>query len=205
MITKDKTMKKIDNIIKEKAIVDYLGGMSYREVGKKYKVDHKTVQSWVKKSGGISRTKEDAFLLMSHKTKGVRRSPNTEFKKGVIVWNKGSIGIMKPNKTSFQKGKHYSPNTEFKKGENTEENNPRWLGDSIGYYGLHFWLVKKRGKAKVCQHCGSTVNVQWANKSFEYKRDIDDWLELCSKCHHKYDRENGWGIATKKFGLNKKQ
>lgn len=33
--------------------------------------------------------------------KGIHYSPKTEFKKGNIPWNKGSVGLMKPNKTSF--------------------------------------------------------------------------------------------------------
>lgn len=35
-------------------------------------------------------------------------------KKGAIPWNKGTKGVMKPNKTSFKKGHHSK--TEFKKG-----------------------------------------------------------------------------------------
>jgi len=37
------------------------------------------------------------------------------FKKGYIPWNKGTKGIMKPNRTSFKKG-HLAPKTAFKKG-----------------------------------------------------------------------------------------
>lgn len=55
-----------------------------------------------------------------------------QFIKGTSPWNKGTIGIMKFNQTSFKKGFHNSPKTEFKKGEMSErqkgENNSNWKG-----------------------------------------------------------------------------
>ena len=103
--------------IRNLAINDYLKGMSYRMVGEKYKVNHKTVRRWVIKSGNRIRTREEAYKLESERTKGDRRSPITEFKKGQKPWNKDTKGVMKVNKTSFKKGTHYSPDTEFKKGQ----------------------------------------------------------------------------------------
>ena len=104
-----------------------------------------------------------------------------------IPWNKGTKGIMKPNKTSFIKG------------TNIGHNNIMWKGKNVGYYGLHDWVYKWKGKPKKCNFCGSNKKVQWANKSFSYKRDLNDWIELCYWCHRKYDMENGWGKATQKF------
>lgn len=57
----------ISQQIKNKAIDDYINGMSYREVGSKYKVNHKTVRYWVLKSGNNSRNKEESNDLMSKK------------------------------------------------------------------------------------------------------------------------------------------
>lgn len=71
--------------------------------------------------------------------------------------------------------------------------------EGFGYDTLHDWVRRHKGKAEKCEWCGSTTNVQWANKSWEYKRDLDDWLELCYRCHRKYDREGAWGAATEKF------
>ena len=67
------------------------------------------------------------------------------------------------------------------------ENAYQWKGDDIGYRGLHYWIQKIRGKALWCSWCGSCRNIQWANISHEYKRDIYDWLALCVKCHRKHD------------------
>lgn len=72
-------------------------------------------------------------------------------------------------------------------------------GDDVGYDALHDWVKRWKGKAKICIFCQSITNVQWANKSHEYKRDLEDWLSLCYKCHRVYDRKNGWGKATLKF------
>ena len=123
--------------------------------------------------------------------KGIKRwwkSP-TEFKKGHINWLKGTNGI------------HQSLKTEFKKGQNIGEENNEWKGKNVGYFALHSWIKRKLGKAKKCINCGKTNKVQWANKSFEYKRDINDWLSLCYWCHRKYDRRYGWGLATRKYHL----
>lgn len=64
--------------------------------------------------------------------------------------------------------------------------------DEIHYTTLHHWVVKKKGKPKKCEHCGQTKDwMHWANKSHEYKRDINDWIALCVPCHSKYDKDRG--------------
>ena len=57
----------------------------------------------------------------------------------------------------------------------------------IGYRALHRYIERKYGKPTKCLHCGSTEKLNWANKSGEYRRDFEDWLELCSSCHKKHD------------------
>lgn len=124
--------------------------------------------------------------------KGVRYSPGTEFKKGNVPWNFDVKGI------------HLSPSTEFKVGEISNENHPGWKGDAVGYDGLHRWVKNRRGKANGCEHCGKQDGkFEWANKSHEYKRELDDWISLCKKCHYQYDKAN-WGAATRRFNLNRK-
>ncbi len=136
--------------------------------------------------------------------KGKRVSIETEFKKNQLPWNKG-IPIsqeVRRNLVEKLKGKHSSPKTEFKKGQNLGERNPNWIGDNVGYFGLHDWVRFRLGKAKVCEFCGkSEGRIEWANKSHEYKRDISDWLELCKKCHIYYDLNYGWGDATRRWNL----
>lgn len=77
----------------------------------------------------------------------------------------------------------------------------------LGYCGIHYWLYKNFGKPKECAHCGkigkkyeksNIWNIDWANKSAMYKKDINDWFGLCKSCHKKYDK----GIVHKKYILH---
>ena len=71
-----------------------------------------------------------------------------------------------------------------------KEKHWNWVGKDIGYKGLHMWLTRNYIKPQDCEKCGSKQRLDWANKSGEYKRERDDWLVLCRKCHYNFD----WGI-----------
>jgi|SRR3990167_6014529 len=134
--------------------------------------------------------------------------------KGRIPWNKGTKGVMKINKTSFKKGRinwlkgtkgiHQSPQTEFRKGiRNNIGGEFKRKGENLSYYGLHSWVKRRLGKPLICSNC-ETLNskrYEWANISLEYKEDVNDWMRLCAKCHDSYDRQKGWGIATRRYSL----
>ena len=71
-----------------------------------------------------------------------------------------------------------------------------WKENKVGYQALHEWLYKRKGKAIKCEICGNNKIPKgkkrwfhWSNKSKKYKRDLNDWLQLCIKCHRKVD---GW-------------
>lgn len=81
----------------------------------------------------------------------------------------------------------------------TGKNNYAWKGNEVSYNVLHKWIRRHKGTAKKCSKCGSKNSVVWANKSFKYKRSLNDWIELCQKCHIEYDKKNGWGKAKEKF------
>ena len=92
-----------------------------------------------------------------------------------------------------------------KRPEVTGSNNTEWRGDEVGYHGLHRWIWKHFGKPSQCDHCGITTGkFEWANKTGEYKRNINDWLRLCTKCHGYYDsNKSGIGIrgsSVTRFG-----
>jgi hypothetical protein len=85
--------------------------------------------------------------------------------------------------SKINKGKHFSPETEFKP---TGCQGHKKLGKN-DYRHLHKWVVKELGRPDTCSNCGqsglSGHQIHWANKSGEYKKNIEDWERLCVKCH----------------------
>ncbi len=83
------------------------------------------------------------------------------FKKDFVPWNNGLKGFM------------------------AGENNSAWKGDKVGYRGLHRWVQKQLGKANKCSNDShhQSTRFGWANISGKYKRDLNDWHELCHKCN----------------------
>lgn len=112
--------------------------------------------------------------------KGLRVSPETEFKKGQTAWNKGL-------------------HPEYVQGEN----HPMWRGGS-SYRAVHKWIQRVMGKPDTCEGCGrsglSGRFIHWANISGEYKREITDWKRLCAKCHKEYDRQLWVKISRQHYG-----
>lgn len=70
--------------------------------------------------------------------------------------------------------------------------NDRWLGDKVGYQGLHDWLRRIYGKLLFCEICkrDDRKRYDWSNKTGKYERKIENWWRLCRKCHIKYDKDN---------------
>lgn len=91
------------------------------------------------------------------------------------------------NPAWFQPGQRANPAGEFKPGQVPHN----YKGDQAGYDALHDWVKRHAVDPGACEHCGhdgSERRLEWANKSHEYRRDLDDWLRLCSTCHGEYDR-----------------
>lgn len=82
-----------------------------------------------------------------------------------------------------------------KNGSNSNEKNPRWMGDKVSYAALHNWVRNNFERQDTCSNCGvdpglnksGYTKLQWANISGEYRRDRKDWRVLCAKCHVVYD------------------
>lgn len=114
---------------------------------------------------------------------------------------------MRNAKGQFVKGFNSSPDTQFKKGQNLGEKNPTWKGDKVTRKALHTWIKTRISKPLGCNHCGEIKPLDLANKSQEYKRELNDWLWLCKKCHMKYDKEvhklaHARSVATRKRNGN---
>ena len=73
---------------------------------------------------------------------------------------------------------------------------PKMLKTNVSYESLHRWVIRWRGNPPVCEHCGKIGikqsgrwTIQWANKSKNYFRDLNDWIGLCVSCHRKFDKK----------------
>ena len=83
------------------------------------------------------------------------------------------------NKTLFQKG--------HKSFQGEGEKNSNWKGDNVSYSPLHKWVKKYKGKKGECSECHiKNVRTESANISGKYKRDVNDYRELCVSCHKMY-------------------
>lgn len=131
----------------------------------------------------------------------ITRDKKGHFVKGFGFWT----GKKRPGlKTKSQFVKGFTPwNKGTERPETRGINNPGWKGNDVGYTGIHAWVARRYGKPKECVHCGKTEGrLEWANKTGKYLRNIKDWLQLCHKCHIRYDKERGsWGKATKLWKL----
>ncbi|MFA5261424.1 MAG: hypothetical protein WC450_09370 [Candidatus Omnitrophota bacterium] len=74
----------------------------------------------------------------------------------------------------------------FKEGNK----HPNWKGNNVSYQALHTWVTRHKGSPQRCEDCGTTEprKYEWANISGKYKRDLNDWKRLCTKCHRKFDK-----------------
>lgn len=68
------------------------------------------------------------------------------------------------------------------------------------YHTIHKWVYKQGGKASKCEQCGDekAPAYHWSNKSQKYLQDMNDWWQLCAKCHHKYDDIGNRAWITRK-------
>lgn len=76
-----------------------------------------------------------------------------------------------------------------------------WQENDPSYRAVHAWIVSRYGNATKCENpkcvyprkdmrgywMEKPKAYQWANKSQKYKRDRDDFMQLCASCHKLYD------------------
>ena len=65
--------------------------------------------------------------------------------------------------------------------------NPNWVGNKVGYQGVHGWVKRHKVKSLVCENCKSKPPYDLANISQKYLRDLNDFWWLCRKCHMESD------------------
>lgn len=71
------------------------------------------------------------------------------------------------------------------------ENNPWWKGEKVSYSALHAWVRRNKGKADNCINCNikNLKRYHWANIDHKYRRNLEDYISLCPKCHGSYDKD----------------
>lgn len=87
-------------------------------------------------------------------------------------------------------GKLASDETKKKMGDSHRGSKAyNWKGENVSYIGLHLWVYRNLGKATYCffNKIHKAKRFHWANKSHQYKRDLNDWIPLCPRCHYYYD------------------
>lgn len=71
-----------------------------------------------------------------------------------------------------------------------------WRGVNASYVAKHAWVTRKRGSPRKCEYCGTTKakKFEWANKHHTYRRNLRDYIRMCTSCHRRYDIEsNNYG------------
>lgn len=103
----------------------------------------------------------------------------------------------------FGKGFKHTQEAKDKVSMSLIGNKRRWRGNEASYYAIHMWIKKYWGCPDHCDmcHCESASRYEWCNKDKQYKRNREDWLQLCPSCHRKYDlsiiREQVYGNRCK--------
>ena len=130
-----------------------------------------------------------------------KRSWNKGKKLHYEVWNKGTKGVMKPNKTSF------------KRGDTVGKNNINWRnGASFELYGKEFnndlkLIIRFRDKF-TCRLCGFKENGQALDvHHIDYNKKNNSWNNLISLCHNCHMQTNWnrkhWEYDFKEVLLNR--
>jgi hypothetical protein len=76
------------------------------------------------------------------------------------------------------------------KGRFKGAKNPNFKGDGVSYGGLHRWVYRNLPKPTICPRCNKipeTGRIEAHNISGEYRRDPEDWIMVCTKCHQELD------------------
>ena len=75
---------------------------------------------------------------------------------------------------------------QFHKGSNHKN----WKGNKVKHAALHTWVNRWKTKPKICSDCGLEKRLTWANIDHKYRRNLNDYIPLCYKCHQSFDKLN---------------
>lgn len=88
----------------------------------------------------------------------------------------------------------------FKVGHKPWHKDVPLKGEQASYSAIHWWVRKRKPRPPVCEMCGEKRRMHWANIDFEYRRDLEDYVSLCSPCHGSFDRDmHAMGFTRRKM------
>lgn len=144
--------------------------------------------------------------------KGQILSKETIFKKGEKPWNKGKRMPFDEvtRKMLAEKAKNtIAKETKEKRNQRIKglityrrKNNDEWYEklpkgkdhpnykESITYGNLHKWINKVKPRKGKCELCGNEGRTEYSNNDHLYKRNTEDYKELCKPCHIKWEKDN---------------
>jgi hypothetical protein len=166
----------------------YQDEYSCHKVARCIGVSHVSVERWAREQG-VLRTRQEADKIQSINLKGIRRNPNTEFRKGQKPWN---VGLKMPN-ISGENHWTYNIGNIHTRGDK----NPNWKGGvtkenerqrkSLEYKA---WRKAVLYKDKyTCQECGQIGGKLTAHHVKPFAKEpmlrlsILNGMTLCQPCH----------------------
>jgi len=115
-------------------------------------------------------------------SRGVSVAAQTEFKPGIVPWNKG-----------------------LELPEYSGDKSPSWKAEDISYSGLHRWVRRHIGVKNYCEHClrSNLARYDLANKTGVYDRRPENWITLCRRCHIKFDSRDPKRPSMRGYSLDR--
>jgi hypothetical protein len=121
--------------------------------------------------------------------------PNKGYKQTIDHRKKHSISVMGKNNPNYAVIMSKEQRLKISKSHVglkglSGEKGANWLGDNVGYAGIHQWLRLMFGSPKICEKCGTknAKKYEWANITGIYKRERKNFMRMCTSCHHRLDK-----------------
>ena len=161
---------------------------------------------------------KETIEKIKEKCKGQRNSQETEFKKGIVPWNKGLKGSIKVNSGSFKKG--CKINLGRKRYDMIRENHFNWKGGITSlkqkiYHCQNYILWRSKVFQRdnwTCQTCqkrskiGEKVFLEAHHKKESYKIIYENnikTIEEALNCKELWDIDNGVTLCEDCHNLTK--
>lgn len=115
--------------------------------------------------------------------------------------NNSAISRCKPCSNSLkQKGKLWSNSHRAKMAVYWKSRKKEFEKRKSSYAAIHLWIRKYYKKKGKCEHCNdkSKKRYEWALiKGKKYNKNINNYVELCVRCHRIYDGTMAWQNKAK--------